>query len=1107
MIRNETNFNAQFAVETRPPGRVVGSLDSPAAASPVPERHQQLLVSRRLPASDYAELVRAIRAVVKATLPPGAIVAVISKGDYQLLDFKGRVGCHFPQDANGRYAGYHPADSAGAIAELEKVRRKEVDYLLIPSSAFWWLDFYEEFARQLETTCRKICDNQHCLIYQLSSRPRSRLGDTSSWVKSMFSRGSAGTGVRTEAEDLRFAIDSRVPDQLTVGEGTAFYIGGWCYHPRGKIRTLNIVANEVAHPLKAWGIPRPDVKAAHGTYLEGGKRSYRSGFWGFVPFGKVERSVVARVALRATLGDGRVCEREVARVRLEPGVKHRAYEVEPREASARVAICLAAYNPPLNLFRRQIESIRSQTFTDWFCLVSDDGSRPDTFEKARLIIGNDSRFRMHRVQTGNGFYRNFERCLSLVPKTSEFVALSDHDDYWHPDKLQTLVDAFEPTTSLAYSDMRIVDESGRQLAPTYWTTRPNNYNRFSSLLMANTITGGASMFRRSLLPLILPFPERIGEAYHDHWIGVTALATGSIKYVPRPLYDYVQHGTNVIGHYAPARPMPFFAAGSRLTRPRETLRENLALWQRVYFGDLLRLQLITELLQLRCGHLISQPKAAAARRIQTLGQSWSGLVFLAARILAGRGRITETVGAERPLLGAALWRHAAGSAWPRRLGSSRSTARGDIAQTPAAQPHASVEMLREKIAPLCLKPSARAPRRLNLLIPTIDLDYFFGGYITKFNLARRLAEEGLNVRMVVVDHCEWRPGHWREQLKKFRGLEQFFDRVEVAYLYDRSACLEVSPADLFMATTWWTAHIAHQAARALGAGCFLYLIQEYEALTFPMGSLAALANQSYEFPHFALFSSELLRSYFRDRQLGVFADRATGETRSVAFQNAITPVGEISRSDISNRMCKRLLFYARPEPHAARNMFELGILALGEAIQEGCFQGDWEFYGIGTVGSAQRLPLAKGSYLTMLPRENQQTYRDILRAHDLGLALMYTPHPSLVPIEMASAGMVVVTTTFANKTQEVLGEVSANLIAVHPTIEKIKQGLHLAAARLNDFDARVAGSRVKWATDWEGAFNENVMAPIRQFVEAGRGSGTISAPNPCGAARLKGLAE
>jgi hypothetical protein len=37
---------------------------------------------------------------------------------------------------------------------------------------------------------------------------------------------------------------------------------------------------------------------------------------------------------------------------------------------------------------------------------------------------------------------------------------------------------------------------------------------------------------------------------------------------------------------------------------------------------------------------------------------------------------------------------------------------------------------------------------------------------------------------------------------------------------------------------------------------------------------------------------------------------------------------------------------------------------------------------------------------------------------------MDTPHPSLVPLEMASAGMLVVTSTFENKTYDALRAIS-----------------------------------------------------------------------------------
>jgi hypothetical protein len=167
-------------------------------------------------------------------------------------------------------------------------------------------------------------------------------------------------------------------------------------------------------------------------------------------------------------------------------------------------------------------------------------------------------------------------------------------------------------------------------------------------------------------------------------------------------------------------------------------------------------------------------------------------------------------------------------------------------------------------------------------------------------------------------------------------------------------------------------------------------------------------------------------------------------------------------------------------------MFELGVLGLSEAIDQGCFDESWEFYGIGSLGSTQRLSLPRGRSLILLPRDTQDTYREILRAHDVGLALMHTPHPSLVPIEMASAGMLVVTTTFGNKTQQELAKISSNLIAAHPTIDEIKQGLREAISRVHDYQARARGAKVQWATTWEGAFSPPVKTSIRKLIEACR---------------------
>ena len=119
-----------------------------------------------------------------------------------------------------------------------------------------------------------------------------------------------------------------------------------------------------------------------------------------------------------------------------------------------------------------------------------------------------------------------------------------------------------------------------------------------------------------------------------------------------------------------------------------------------------------------------------------------------------------------------------------------------------------------------------------------------------------------------------------------------------------------------------------------------------------MGSEAALARQSYDFPHYALFSTDLLREYFRSQRLGVFDGRdGSGDGDSVVFENAITQVRPPTPEEMRDSE-RKLLFHVRPELHAERNMFELGLLALAQARDEGTLDG-WVLNGIGPSSRAR----------------------------------------------------------------------------------------------------------------------------------------------------------
>ena len=90
-----------------------------------------------------------------------------------------------------------------------------------------------------------------------------------------------------------------------------------------------------------------------------------------------------------------------------------------------IAVCMATYNPPPDLFRVQIESIRAQTDRNWFCVISDDASDAGHVAAMMDVIAGDPRFALIQQPDRLGFYGNFERVLALAPLEAELLALSD----------------------------------------------------------------------------------------------------------------------------------------------------------------------------------------------------------------------------------------------------------------------------------------------------------------------------------------------------------------------------------------------------------------------------------------------------------------------------------------------------------------------------------------------------------------------------------------------------------------------------------------------------------------------------------------------------------
>lgn len=373
--------------------------------------------------------------------------------------------------------------------------------------------------------------------------------------------------------------------------------------------------------------------------------------------------------------------------------------------------------------------------------------------------------------------------------------------------------------------------------------------------------------------------------------------------------------------------------------------------------------------------------------------------------------------------------------------------------------------------------------RMNFLFPDLDPDIVFGGYIAALEFAAAMGRS-YDIRLITTAYPLVPPDALRAKFKTNPRIHGMLEAAEFADLMSADAVLPVSARDFFCAYSFWDGITAHHLAKATGRAEFISFCQEDESSFHAHDYGHATARYSQSLPQFAVFNTTILQDYFRRNSLGVYRHGPeAGDARSTAFQHALVPTKPARPEDYAARKTKRILVYARPEDHAKRNLFEFTLLALDRFLRdEGIAPGDVELVGVGTLEFESELPVGDGHSLKIRPKLEIGDYATSLAGFDIGLSLMYAPHPSILPFEMAAAGLVVVTNTFGSRDETVLTAISGNIVPVEPSIDAIAAGLATAWQRCEDHNARIRHAEFPWSRDWTESFSPAVMAPIDKAV-------------------------
>lgn len=216
----------------------------------------------------------------------------------------------------------------------------------------------------------------------------------------------------------------------------------------------------------------------------------------------------------------------------------------PRKPS-RVTIILSTFNGSAYL-TQQLDSLYAQTHPNVTIMARDDGSSDATL---RILEAEKSRQRIELLAGNNNLgpaLSFFELLRKAAATSTDFVAFSDQDDVWLPDKLAQAVSDLSAVQSgraaMYCSRLEIVDADLMHIG---FTSVPRKLG-FGNALVENVCSGCTVVLNRKAIDLICErLPARA--LAHDWWCYLVLSCFGEIIFDLNAPIKYRQHGKNAVG--------------------------------------------------------------------------------------------------------------------------------------------------------------------------------------------------------------------------------------------------------------------------------------------------------------------------------------------------------------------------------------------------------------------------------------------------------------------------------------------------------------------------------------------------------------------------------
>jgi glycosyltransferase involved in cell wall biosynthesis len=206
-----------------------------------------------------------------------------------------------------------------------------------------------------------------------------------------------------------------------------------------------------------------------------------------------------------------------------------------------VSVAMATYNGA-KYIGEQLQSIINQSYANIELVIVDDCSKDNTVEVIKSFQAKHAFIKLLQNEQNSGVTRTFETAIKNC--NGLYIALSDQDDIWVKDKIETLVKEIGEYDAV-YANSLLVDANGESLGKSFTSImNMKTYHSGAPFLLSNSVPGHAILMKKDFVQRILPFPEKM---LFDLWIGFNAAGNNGIKFVDKELVHYRQHESNTIG--------------------------------------------------------------------------------------------------------------------------------------------------------------------------------------------------------------------------------------------------------------------------------------------------------------------------------------------------------------------------------------------------------------------------------------------------------------------------------------------------------------------------------------------------------------------------------